>query len=408
MSAAPTGTNGQATVGPVKPAWRRGSAALNRILGKRSVEASLSVVAFLVLFAIYGIWLGNLFLNVDARLLDIHQSVPILMLALAVLITLVAGLFDLSVAAMATLTTFLTIGLRANQGWPFVWVLIACIGIGLVGGLLNGLLVEVFHVNAFIATLGTGGMFVGLSAAYSGGTQVTPIAGRPPLPNWFSDLGAYSQKCPSWVLIVALALAAIGVFAAMGRLKPRRWSDLGWLVGRLVIIAAVALALVFGLNLPKWLSHTSWLVVLLILTALILWVMIQLTTYGRYLRAIGANRTAAQLAGVRVRREVIKAFMIGGVLAALAGVFLAASQGSAAPNIAGSFLLPAFAAAFLSTVVFSTGNFTVWGTLLGGIFLTWVSIGLIIGGVPATWTDVVNGIVLIVAVALSTAVRRSR
>jgi ribose/xylose/arabinose/galactoside ABC-type transport system permease subunit len=99
--------------------------------------------------------------------------------------------------------------------------------------------------------------------------------------------------------------------------------------------------------------------------------------------------------------------VLGGTLAALAGIVLAANQGSAAPDVAVGFLLPAFAAAFLSTVILSTGQFKVWGTLIGGTFLVWVSQGLIVGGLAFTWTDVVNGVVLTLAVALSTIFRRT-
>jgi len=87
-------------------------------------------------------------------------------------------------------------------------------------------------------------------------------------------------------------------------------------------------------------------------------------------------------------------------------VILAANQGAASPDIGTGFLLPAFAAAFLGTVIMSTGRFHVWGTLIGGTFLVWVTQGLIVGGVPFTWTDVINGVVLVAAVAVSTIFRR--
>ena len=87
---------------------------------------------------------------------------------------------------------------------------------------------------------------------------------------------------------------------------------------------------------------------------------------------------------------------------------LAANQGSASPGVAPGYLLPAFAAAFLSTVVLSTGRFTVWGTIIGGTFLVWVSQGLIVGGLAFTWTEVVNGVVLVLAVAVSTVLRKRR
>jgi ribose/xylose/arabinose/galactoside ABC-type transport system permease subunit len=139
-----------------------------------------------------------------------------------------------------------------------------------------------------------------------------------------------------------------------------------------------------------------------------MWVLLQYTTYGRHLQAIGSNRSAALLAGVKVQRQVLKSFVLGSLLAATSGIVLAASQGSASPDAAASFLLPAFAAAFLSTVVLSAGRFTVPGTIIGGIFVVWVGLGLVIGGLPPTWIPVVNGVVLIGAVALSTAMRLRR
>ena len=93
-------------------------------------------------------------------------------------------------------------------------------------------------------------------------------------------------------------------------------------------------------------------------------------------------------------------------LAALAGITFAASAGSASSDTGAAYLLPAFSAAFLSTVVFSRGRFTVLGTVLGGIFVVWTSIGLVIGGLPNTWTNVVNGFVLLFAVAFATYARR--
>ena len=82
------------------------------------------------------------------------------------------------------------------------------------------------------------------------------------------------------------------------------------------------------------------------------------------------------------------------------------SQGAASPDIAAPYLLPAFAAVFLSTVLFSSGRFHVWGTVIGGYVVVTVGQGLIIGGLPFTWTFVVNGVVLVAAVALSTVLKK--
>lgn len=384
----------------------RARTTLGRLRSARQVQSSVTFIAFLVLFAAFAIWLGGNFVNSGARVLNVHQNAPILLLALAALVTLTAGMFDLSIASMATLTTFLTIGLRTEQDLGIGLILVICCVVGLLGGLLNGFLVEVLGVNTFIATLGTGGLFLGASAVYSDGAQIAPTADGPVLPVWFTGFGLFTQKCPDWLLYVLMVAAALAIVSGAGRWKPARVSDTIWWAMRGLAGAAVLSVELFLLR--PWFDALSILVAVLIAVTFLLWVLLQQTSYGRYLRSVGSNRTAAALAGVAVQRTVIQAFVLGGFLAGLSGIVLGATQSVAVPNVAVSYLLPAFAAAFLSTVVLSSGQFTVWGTLLGGVFLVWVSQGLILGGLSPTWSDIVNGAVLVVAVGLSSVLNRRR
>jgi ribose/xylose/arabinose/galactoside ABC-type transport system permease subunit len=318
-------------------------------------------------------------------------------------VTLIAGKFDLSVGGMATLTTFLTIGLKINQNWPFALVVVVCLLIGLVGGLVNGILVVRLRVNTFIATLGTGGLFAGLGSVYGKGTQLSPSpSSKGQLPGWFTNLGSFGHKFPAVVIWIGLALLAAWAFLALRRHPPRRLSGRAWEGLSALIVLALVLIALFVVKIDSWVSSVSWTIGVLLIIGLAIWVLLGHTTFGRYLHATGSNPEAARLAGVNPGKETMRAFVIGGLLSAVAGILLAANQGSASPDVATGFLLPAFAAAFLSTVVLSVGRFTVWGAIVGGTFLVWVSQGLIVGGLPFTWTDVVNGVVLVSAVALST------
>lgn len=389
------------TVGTSTPASR-----FRRIFSAPVAQASLTFVAFLVIFTFFGFWLGGTFLNADARILNIHQSVPLLLLGLAAMTTLVCNKFDLSIASMATLTAFLAVGLRTEQSLPFLLVIVICLAVGAVGGLINGLLVEKLEVNAFIATLGTGGVMLGISSVYSAGAAIIPTAESTPIPEWFTTLGAFTSKLPFWVPAVVLALLLLLIFDKLRMARPQTVSATAWTASSAAIVGAVA-AILLVLGLTSILEGITWLVGILFVVGLLLWTLVDYTVYGRNLKATGSNAIAARLAGIRTSGVVVRAFVLGGMLAAAAGIVLSATQGSASPNIGGAYLLPAFSAAFLSTVVFSTGRFTVWGTLAGGIFVVWVSQGLIAGGLPPTWTDIVNGAVLLIAVALSTMMRRS-
>jgi len=359
----------------------------------------IAPTAFLVVIVFYALWLGGDFVDGNTRILDLHQNAPVLLIALGLVVCLIAGQFDLSVASMATLTAFLSVGLMTKQGWPPAAAILACLAVAVAGGLFNAFLVVGLRVNAFIATLGSGGVFLGLSAVYSGGTSVIPGSseGEKTLPTWFSgpeSLTSFQTKAPS-VLVVALIALLVGSLAMTGFERVRSTRGRGLIVAGCAALAAAALAIfvVGDVGVP-------WTVVLLLVVTFLLWVLLRYTTLGRHLYAVGGNSLAARLAGVRADRSTTFVFVMAAVLAGLAGVVLGGNQGAASPGAATPYLLPAFAAGFLSTVLFSDGRFHVWGTLLGGYLIITVSQGLVTGGVPFTWNDVINGAVLIAAVAL--------
>jgi ribose/xylose/arabinose/galactoside ABC-type transport system permease subunit len=368
--------------------------------------SSVTFLVFIAVFAWYSIWLGEKFLNTNPRLLDVHQNVPLLLISLGLTVCLISGQFDLSVGGMATLTTYLAVGLTILQEWPFWLVITTCIVVGVLGGSLNAFLVVKLRVNPFIATLGTGGILVGLSRVYSGGAQLAPTGDGPTLPEWFSgsaSLGSYQNKALPIITWLVLAFLLIVIAFVVSERVPSERRRLWFLIIAINVVVLFTVTVVFVESLA---NDMSYIVLFLLAVTFTLWVIMRYTTFGRYLYATGGNAEAAELAGVNVKRMKSAAFIISSTLAALAGVVLASIQGSASPGIAVGYLLPAFAAAFLGTVILSTGRFHIWGTLIGGIFVIWVGQGLIVGGVSFTWTDVINGSVLVVAVSLSTALRR--
>jgi len=356
------------------------------------------------LFVVFGIWLQGKFLNVDGRMLDVHQNAPIYVLGLAEMVVLIAGHVDLSVASMAGLVSFVVIELN-NHGVPMAWAMIIGLLIGAVGGVLNSVLVVNLRVNAFIATIATSGIYDGVALVSSHGTQVLPEKA----PSWFTgvgSLGDFTARIPVWLawvayVLVALALARAAQRAVLRR-RPRKVAAAASAL--LVLVVGVVLATVGPV--PGVVRTTSWTVAVLLVLSLLVWTLTDLTVTGRNMRAIGSNSDAARLAGVRVERTTLEVFVLAGVLSAVAGILLCANQGVASPGATATFLLPAFAAAFLSTSLFSSGSFNTWGTVIGGVFIVWVAQALIVGGVNFTWTGVVNGLVLALAVAFSSFIRR--
>jgi ribose transport system permease protein len=136
---------------------------------------------------------------------------------------------------------------------------------------------------------------------------------------------------------------------------------------------------------------------------------LQFTPLGRNMRFVGENREVSRLAGVRVTRVRLGAFVVAGLIAGVGGVLSAAQTGGFDPNSSQAYLLPIFAATFLGTAVLQPGRFNPLGTLIAVYFLATGVLGLQLLGATSWVSDVFYGGVLVVAVTISTVLRdRSR
>jgi ribose transport system permease protein len=142
--------------------------------------------------------------------------------------------------------------------------------------------------------------------------------------------------------------------------------------------------------------------------AVLAWYFLEHTPPGRRVYATGANVDAARLAGVRTRRYVFFSLVICGVIAGIAGILLASSSSSIDETSGTSYLLPAYAAAFLATTQIKPGRFNVWGTMLAIVVLGTGVQGLQLAGAQVWVTDMFNGVALIAAVSVSALLEHRR
>lgn len=137
-----------------------------------------------------------------------------------------------------------------------------------------------------------------------------------------------------------------------------------------------------------------------------LWVLLNRTSLGQRIQAVGANRDAARLAGIRTDRVKVAAFVIAGVCAALTGILLASLLGSGTVSAGDGYLLDSFAAVFLGVATLRDGEFHIVGTLVGVLVVNTGFNGLSLLGTPTFWQFIFKGGILVLAVALSTVARR--
>jgi len=147
-------------------------------------------------------------------------------------------------------------------------------------------------------------------------------------------------------------------------------------------------------------------VIVMLMVAVIAFLFLEYTRFGRSLYAVGGNIEAARLAGINVDRYRWVAYVLSALLATTGGLVLAARIGSGAVKAGDPYLLDGVAATFFGFAVLGARRPNVLGTALGAIFVGLMLNGLTMMNMPWYWQDVVKGLVLIVSLGLSFYVTR--
>lgn len=261
------------------------------------------------------------------------------------LYVIVSGGFDLSVGSIMTLTVIGSSMLASNDPNSTYWIIPLMLGIGLVVGLINGLVVSYLKVPSLIATLGMMITLNGVAFMWSGG------APRGYLPDTFRFFGRFNISDVPLIGILPVAVICLVVFGT------------------------------------------------------ILWWGMHRTNYGRMLHAIGDNPQAARLAGVPVQRVRISAFVVSALTAVLAGVILG-GRGGVSVDIGSGYELQAITAAVIGGAQLLGGRGSVPATIAGALALEAIFTLLNLIGLAQPVRLVVQGLILIGAVALATYQRK--
>jgi D-xylose transport system permease protein len=329
-------------------------------------------------------------------------------LALGLVLVLLVGEIDLSVAALGAVTAAVMARLLVEQQQPPALAIIAGIATGVAFGAVQGLIVTRFRAPAFIVTLGSSLILQGVLL------QLLPRTGQIPLAGTAVELvtGSYLVAVTGYLVALA-ATALVGLLLFQTYRNNQRQQHPTSLLRRVVLptIACLigSLAVVALLN-----AHRGVPVAVLILLGS-LGVMAYVATqtgFGTYLYAIGGNAEASRRAGIKVRHVKVATFALAGGFAALAGLVAASrTLGVSSQSGSGTLLLEAVAAAVIGGASLFGGRGSVWAALLGALVIGSISNGLDLLGADAQLKLIVQGGILILAVAvdgaLSGGIRRS-
>ncbi len=263
------------------------------------------------------------------------------------LIVLTAGI-DLSVGAIMVLSSVVMGKFAIDVGLPVPLAFASGLVVGTLCGIINGLLVTRLRLPPFIVTLGTWSIFFALNLWYSGSESIRS-----------QDIaeGASFLQFTGTPFVIGQARITIGSILMLG--------------------------LVF-----------------------LFWYILNWTSYGRHIYAIGDDPEAAKLAGIRTSGLLLSVYAIAGFICAIAGWALIGRIGSVSPQAGYTANLDSITAVVIGGTSLFGGRGSIIGTLIGALIVGVFRNGLALSGVDVLWQEFAVGFLIIAAVAIDQWLRR--
>lgn len=296
----------------------------------------------------FGLFAGSKFFTPYNMSLIVQQVSIIGVLAVAQSIIILTAGIDLSVAATMILCSVIAGHLSVRVGFPTSVALLVSFVCGTGIGVINGFLITKVKLPPFIATLGTWNVFYALNLYLSGAQSIRS-----------SELDA----------------------------------------------SAPALKF-FGENLSVFGTQISYGSILLLLLFLVLWYALTWTAWGRHIYAVGDDKDAAELAGIRTNRVIISVYGVAGLICAIAGWSAIGRVGAVSPTSFFEGNLQSITAVVIGGISLFGGRGSILGPLIGALIVGVFQSGLRIAGVDTLWQLFAIGLLIVVAVAIDQWIRK--
>ncbi|MFN3845185.1 MAG: multiple monosaccharide ABC transporter permease [Paracoccaceae bacterium] len=337
------------------------------------------------------------------------QNSYVIIMALGMLLVIVAGHIDLSIGSVVGFTGAVAAVLTVNLGWP-VWAVIpSCLIVGGLIGAAQGYWVAYWRIPSFIVTLAGMLVFRGSTLWLLNGQNIGPFPrsfqalSTGFIPDLFGDadqaLLGMERLNGTALLIVVLAASVVVWLGLRKRAQDAAFgitpepATVFWVRNTIVCGALIFV----GYKLAIFRGLPNVLMVLAVLTVIYAF-FTENTTGGRRIYALGGNEKAAKLSGIKTERLVFLCFVNMGVLAALAGMIVAARLNSSTPKAGAGFELDVIAAVFIGGASMTGGSGKIIGVVVGALIMGVMNNGMSILGIGIDYQQVIKGLVLLAAV----------
>ncbi|NUB42791.1 sugar ABC transporter permease [Fertoebacter nigrum] len=329
------------------------------------------------------------------------QNSYVIIMALGMLLVIVAGHIDLSVGSVVGFTGAVAAYLTVTLGWPVIAVVPSCLLVGLLIGAAQGYWIAYWRIPSFIVTLAGMLVFRGLTLWLLNGQNIGPFprAFQSLSTGFIPDMFGVGRPNMTALALVTLAALVVVYVGWRARIRDAEFGITPEPMGVFIIRnAVVAAALIFvGWKLASFRGLPNVVIILSVLTVLYAF-FTENTTTGRRIYALGGNEKAAKLSGIKTDRLVFLTFCNMGVLAALAGMIVAARLNSSTPKAGAGFELDVIAAVFIGGASMSGGVGKILGVVVGALIMGVMNNGMSIMGIGIDYQQVIKGLVLLAAV----------
>ena len=390
----------------VEPRTETSKTSVGDYLRKNIREYGLLLALVVIMLFFQYVTSGVLFRPVNITNLVLQNSFIIIM-ALGMLLIIVAGHIDLSVGSIVAFIGAISAIMLVKWNIHFAIVVPVCLVLGAIMGAAQGYWVAYQKIPSFIVTLAGMLVFRGLTYVVLSGRPIGPFPKEFQLlstgfiPDFLSLTDPSTSLIKNYVaLIVVLGLVGYAIYSGF---KNRRVNEAHgtenepfiFFALQMLIISAVAIFLGFQLSTYRGLPNV--LVIMAVLIAFYTFITTR-STIGRRIYAMGGNEKAAKLSGINTERLTFYTFMNMGVLAAIAGMIIAARLNSATPKAGVGFELDVIAACFIGGASASGGVGKITGAVIGAFIMGVLNNGMSIMGIGIDYQQLIKGLVLLAAV----------
>lgn len=367
----------------------------------------MMVIALVVAMIAFGLLTDGIFFRPVNLTNLVLQNSYVLILAIGMLLCTLTGNVDLSVGSIVCFIGALCGVMMVDLQWnPYVAMLIALL-VGALVGMWQGFWIAFVNVPPFIATLAGMLVFRGLGQVIMKGKTKAPfprefqLISSGYIPDPFGGLTIGTIHLHLFTLLIGLLIVVLIIFNEVQKRKKQKQYDFDllpagiWLV-KVVFIATILIAFTVVFAIYKGFPN-----ILILLGVLVIayQFVASKTVQGRHIYALGGNRKAAELSGVKVKWVMFWIYTNMAVLAAVAAMVFTARLNSATPKAGQNFEMDAIAACYVGGSAVSGGIGTIIGAVVGGLFIGVLNNGMSIIGISTDWQQAIKGFVLLSAVA---------